>query len=156
MRTQTKKNHSSRFHKKGQAAMEFLMTYGWAILVVLIAVAALYALGIFDSGGGTTCKLGAPFTCDLVVSAGPSADSLLVTSQGVSGGTITITPDASGGCAGGPTALVSGETTIPLASCASLVKGTKLKGTIKIVDYKIAGSNLPKTISGTWSTTVTD
>ncbi len=27
--------------KKGQAAMEFLMTYGWAILVVLIAIGAL-------------------------------------------------------------------------------------------------------------------
>jgi len=27
--------------KKGQAAMEFLMTYGWAILVVLIVIGAL-------------------------------------------------------------------------------------------------------------------
>ena len=27
--------------KKSQVAMEFLMTYGWAILVVLAAVAAL-------------------------------------------------------------------------------------------------------------------
>ena len=27
--------------KKGQAAMEFLMTYGWAILIVLIAIGAL-------------------------------------------------------------------------------------------------------------------
>ena len=28
--------------------MEFLMTYGWAILVVLIAIAALAAFGVFD------------------------------------------------------------------------------------------------------------
>src|SRR3989338_10626032 len=28
-------------YKKSQAAMEFLMTYGWAILVVLAAIAAL-------------------------------------------------------------------------------------------------------------------
>jgi uncharacterized protein (UPF0333 family) len=27
--------------QRGQAAMEFLMTYGWAILVVLIAIGAL-------------------------------------------------------------------------------------------------------------------
>src|SRR3989344_133720 len=27
--------------RKGQAAMEFIMTYGWAILVVLIVIAAL-------------------------------------------------------------------------------------------------------------------
>jgi uncharacterized protein (UPF0333 family) len=35
---------------KGQAAMEFLMTYGWAILIVVIAVAALAAFGVFNPG----------------------------------------------------------------------------------------------------------
>ena len=34
--------------KKGQAAMEFLMTYGWALLIVLIAVAALAYFGILN------------------------------------------------------------------------------------------------------------
>ena len=34
--------------RKGQAAMEFLMTYGWAILIVVIAVAALAAFGVFN------------------------------------------------------------------------------------------------------------
>ena len=29
-----------KFSRKSQAAMEFLMTYGWAILVVLAAIAA--------------------------------------------------------------------------------------------------------------------
>ena len=33
---------------KGQSAMEYLMTYGWAILIVIIVAAALYALGIFN------------------------------------------------------------------------------------------------------------
>ncbi|MBN1175429.1 hypothetical protein JXA48_02180 [Candidatus Woesearchaeota archaeon] len=33
---------------KGQAAMEFLMTYGWAILVVLLAIGALAAFGVFN------------------------------------------------------------------------------------------------------------
>lgn len=32
--------------KKAQAAMEFLMTYGWAILVVLIAIGALAYFGV--------------------------------------------------------------------------------------------------------------
>jgi len=52
--------------KKGQAAMEFLMTYGWAILVVLAAVGALAYFGVLDSsslfpekcdfgGQGVTC-----------------------------------------------------------------------------------------------------
>ena len=39
-------------NKKAQSAMEYLMTYGWAILVVVAVVAALYALGVFKSGTG--------------------------------------------------------------------------------------------------------
>jgi len=31
---------------KGQNALEYLMTYGWAILIVIIVVGALYALGL--------------------------------------------------------------------------------------------------------------
>ena len=35
-------------NKKAQAAMEFLMTYGWAILVVLIAISALAYFGVLN------------------------------------------------------------------------------------------------------------
>ena len=34
--------------KRGQAAMEFLMTYGWAILVVLIVIGALAYFGVLN------------------------------------------------------------------------------------------------------------
>ena len=40
-------NSLSQF-KKSQAAMEFLMTYGWAILVVLAAIAALAYFGVLS------------------------------------------------------------------------------------------------------------
>jgi hypothetical protein len=36
------------FNKKGQAAMEFLMTYGWAIMVVLIVIGALAYFGVLS------------------------------------------------------------------------------------------------------------
>ena len=36
--------------RKAQAAMEYLMTYGWAILIVVVVVAALFALGVFTPG----------------------------------------------------------------------------------------------------------
>ncbi|VVC04447.1 Uncharacterised protein [Candidatus Burarchaeum australiense] len=39
--------------KKGQAAMEYLMTYGWAILVIVIVLAALLYLGVFNVGSRT-------------------------------------------------------------------------------------------------------
>jgi hypothetical protein len=36
---------------KGQAAMEFLMTYGWAILAALVAIGALAYFGVFNHQG---------------------------------------------------------------------------------------------------------
>ena len=40
--------------RKGQSAMEYLMTYGWAILVVIIIGVVLWQMGIFDIKGKTT------------------------------------------------------------------------------------------------------
>lgn len=34
--------------------MEYLMTYGWAILIVIIVAAVLFSLGVFDPGAYTT------------------------------------------------------------------------------------------------------
>ena len=34
--------------RKGQCAMEYLMTYGWALLVIIIVGAALFALGVLN------------------------------------------------------------------------------------------------------------
>jgi len=39
--------------KKGQAALEYLLTYGWAILIVIIVGASLYVLGVFTPGQWT-------------------------------------------------------------------------------------------------------
>ncbi|MEK6967598.1 MAG: hypothetical protein AABX51_03125 [Nanoarchaeota archaeon] len=38
----------SKNNRKAQAAMEFLMTYGWAILVVLVVISALAYFGVLD------------------------------------------------------------------------------------------------------------
>ena len=54
--------------KRGQVAMEFLMTYGWAIIIILLAIATLWMLGVFSPSVSTTCQIEAPFTCqDAVV-----------------------------------------------------------------------------------------
>ena len=49
--------------KRGQVAMEFLMTYGWAILIILIAVGALWMLGVFSPNISTNCSIDPPFSC---------------------------------------------------------------------------------------------
>jgi hypothetical protein len=35
-------------NKKGQGALEYLMTYGWALLVIVVVGAALFALGVLN------------------------------------------------------------------------------------------------------------
>src|SRR4030042_3664559 len=51
--------------KKGQAAMEFLMTYGWAILVVLAAIGALAYFGVLspDRFMPSECMISGGFSC---------------------------------------------------------------------------------------------
>lgn len=44
---------------RAQSAMEYLMTYGWAILVIAVVFAALFALNIFNLSGvsGVSCTV---------------------------------------------------------------------------------------------------
>jgi len=42
--------------KKGQAAMEYLMTYGWAILIIIVVVGALFAMGVFKTSSSVACS----------------------------------------------------------------------------------------------------
>jgi hypothetical protein len=45
-----KKFDYSKFKsQKSQSAMEYLMTYGWAILIIAIVLVALFSLGVFNS-----------------------------------------------------------------------------------------------------------
>ncbi len=42
--------------RKAQAGLDFLMTYGWALLLIVLVVGALFALGVFDIGSFTGSK----------------------------------------------------------------------------------------------------
>ena len=50
---------------KSQAAVEYLTTYGWAILIIAIVIAALYSVGLFNPTAliGNTCAFPADFSC---------------------------------------------------------------------------------------------
>jgi hypothetical protein len=75
-------------HKKSQAAMEFLMTYGWALLVVIIVIAALAFFGLLnpsrflpekcDFGPGLTCMDFSAATDDTTTADGDD-DSDIIT-----------------------------------------------------------------------------
>ncbi len=66
--------------KRGQAAMEYLMTYGWAILVIVIVLAALLYLGIFTPITPEVCMMPAGINCQktYLSSANDNIDVTLV------------------------------------------------------------------------------
>lgn len=72
-----------RMNLKGQAALEFLMTYGWAILVVLVAIGALAYFGVLspDNFLPSRCTLPSGIAC---------VDYLAVDEFGAGNGYVTI------------------------------------------------------------------
>ena len=49
--------------KKGQTAMEYLMTYGWAILIIMVVLAVLFYLGVLNPPTPEQCVFPAGITC---------------------------------------------------------------------------------------------
>lgn len=51
--------------KRAQSAMEYLITYSWAIIIIGITIAALYALGLFNPNSfiQSQCIFPADFGC---------------------------------------------------------------------------------------------
>jgi len=89
-------------HKKGQGAMEYLMTYGWAILVVIIVGVVLWQMGVFTPGSGASANFsgfGAVKPVEYYCTVGAGAtDTITVVMTNGAGGTISnVTMSAAGG-----------------------------------------------------------
>ncbi len=71
-----------------QSAMEYLMTYGWAILIIAVVLGALFSLGVFSKASllGTSCVAGSGFYCANPVLTS-STDTLSVTLGQATGST---------------------------------------------------------------------
>ena len=57
---------------KAQSAMEYLMTYGWAILIIAVVLGALFSLGVFSGSSllGTSCIASPGYYCQNPVLVG--------------------------------------------------------------------------------------
>ena len=57
---------------KAQSAMEYLMTYGWAILIIAVVLGALFSLGVFSGSSllGTSCVASPGYYCQNPVLVG--------------------------------------------------------------------------------------
>jgi len=132
-------------NKKSQSAMEYLMTYGWAILVVLIALGALFYLGVFTPAVPNTVNIPAPFSyIDILPKT--ASGSLIIGANG-------IQADAKiwvvGHCTGSKLDAANGENTVTL-TCTDKTVGDVVRGDVKIA-YQYTGSDLIHAANGTYS-----
>ena len=137
--------------RKGQAAMEFLMTYGWALLVVLIAIGALAFFGVLNPSKflPNSCSLAPGFSCNDFRASDGSDNIIIVVQNGLGENLNSVTlrlansnPDCAGSSAvaGVPfnpqtlATLNDGASTTFTLSCNAnqIAKGTKLKGDLQI------------------------
>ncbi len=70
-------------HPKAQSAMEYLMTYGWAILIISVVLGALFSLGVFSGASliGTTCVASPGFYCSGVTYSHSTGNVLVTIGQ---------------------------------------------------------------------------
>ena len=141
-----------RISAKGQAAMEFLMTYGWAILVVLAAIAALAYFGVLSPAKflPEKCILEPGFLCE-----GHKVETnkvTLIISNTVEGRNIIVNSIIVGSCSGTfNTELVGGgsSSNFPITGrdCNNGAVKERYKGDITI-GYTEKNTNLTKTMYG--------
>ena len=143
--------------RKGQAAMEFLMTYGWAILVVLVAIGALAYFGVLnpDKLLPNQCRLAQGLYCKSY-KAGTTGITMLVTNS--LGKDITITgidlPDLAAGCtATGMSTSIANDADAQLTVSCNLTTGSKVKSDI-IITYDEVGGLTGMANTGTFVSSV--
>ncbi len=131
------KNYRKNSNAKAQSAMEYLMTYGWAILIMGVVLAALFALGLFNGGIASfsdTCIAISGFTCSAPVLHNGNFTATLGQATGsgwTSGNFIFVV----GG--GTPTnTIVSGGNTVVsgcIASAGALNSGGTISATFNVI-----------------------
>lgn len=150
------------FNKKGQAAMEFLMTYGWAILAAVIVIGALGSYFYFNQTGQSTAVVSAPFYAEAwkIADAGfelgiknNGGDSVNITSVLIKNTDDTIqctTASVPGVLASGSQIDITDINANGVNCAAGLVVDDNFKGTIT-VSYTRGSSSIELTSSGSIS-----
>ena len=141
--------------KKSQAAMEFLMTYGWAILVVLVAIGALAYFGVLspDRFLPSKCFLPAGIACEdfkLDSAAGVSGQIKVVLRNGMGFDATGVGVYAAGCTPTTGNTLNNGQNPTFTLNCAAgtLNSGSKYNGQVNVT-YTNADTGLGHKVQGT-------
>ncbi len=124
--------------RKAQAAMEFLMTYGWAILVVLAAIAALAYFGVLspDRFLPEKCTLPSGVACLDFTGTASAVTLVIQNSAGFDMQTVVVainSTTSNAPCtAAGDTTLTDGEKDTYTCTPSPALASGKFKGTLNI------------------------
>jgi len=137
--------------RKSQAALEFLMTYGWAILVVLVAIGALAYFGVLspDKFLPSKCQLPAGVACTDFRLNAVANQLTIVLRNGLGFDTTSVGVYATGCTASTGNTLTNGQQASYALTCAAgtLTSGSKYNGEVNIT-YTNADTGLAHKAQG--------
>ncbi len=142
-----------------QSAMEYLMTYGWAILIIAVVLGALFSLGVFNGTAllGTTCIATSGYTCQGPVYSHTSGNLLITFGQntGVNWATANVyfvnQTKESVMAGGGPTALA-----LPTNIIGTLATGQTISLSLPVSGAGSSSTPIGTTVTGyLWATYTT-
>ena len=146
--------------KRSQAAMEFLMTYGWAILAAVIAIGVLAYFGVFSPGKymPESCIISQPFGCEESSASASATDAVKMVirnglgdearihSLNITSGT-TILCSMNYPALSLPMKIADGTTAAINLTCSPTLISGRLKGDLQVSYIKGTGT-LQQTASG--------
>ena len=150
-------------NKKSQAALEFLTTYAWAFLVILIMVGALAYFGVLSPSKllPDRCNFGSEVSCDknrMKVDKSDTGPTMALTNNFGTAVTIKtiriINSNTGSGCTGttpaDDTVWPSGGTiTLTATGCGTLIENEKIKFSVEIDYYAVSATpTYTKTVFG--------
>lgn len=151
--------------KRAQAAMEFLMTYGWAILVVLVAIGALAYFGVLNPGKflPSSCTIGPGLACgEFKVTSNTTNNVNIYVRNGlgknIESVAMSLASNAGGSCSGvsTPNNVTDGDQDLYIFTCADATganTGDRFKATMTFT-YTAAGETMSHTMTGDITTKV--
>jgi hypothetical protein len=150
---------------KGQSALEYMMTYGWAILIIVIVAVILYSMGIFNPRASVTASSSgfSPFAVSAAVCGSNGVLSVAFTTGGLPNGATSATiknmtissPSGLGssvkkeaGNINDNVTVASGSTFVANFSSATCTSGTSLSAS-GVLNYTVSTAAGPATYSAT-------
>src|SRR3989344_684122 len=151
---QSKVIYSKRLNnEKGQASMEFLMVYGWAILAAVVAIGVLAYYGVFTPGKSlpSLCFVEAPLGCSEFEVAVDGVRLFLINGAGTAINVTNVSLPGTPACGSNSTLadlIPDGGKFEVIVSCPGLGNsGEKFDGKIEI-RYILAGKQIEQKASG--------